>query len=389
MTKVLMDLGVYDENGKQQHRINRDHIQKVIEWNGGEAKYLYFSRLDLRGADLRGMDLRQTYFECCDLSEVVAIPAIELDGQILQIGDSATERTLSKWDSGILEEYITVTETLLNGAFLGGSNLDGAVFAYAQMEQVKFGGVHADRTNFYKANLKKSVFRFAQLDRVDLRSADLRDANLYGLRITTEYLDGINWGDKYVSIHEKKGKWDEAIPVYRVLSRVHELAGMNDIAGKFRYRLQKAKSGKILQKANLQVKERRGRCIGANWAWGLLFGRPAYARWIGRCLIDLLWGFGEKPFSVVRALGLSVLLFAFVYVDYGGSPNFTTDGLVEFFFRFIRALYFSAASSTALGYGSWIGHEIGFTKYLGVGQSFVGTVLIALFLVMFARRWTR
>ena len=388
-TEFLTKLCVYDENGNQRCRITRDHIEKVIEWNGGKAKYLNFSRLDLRGADLRGMDLRQTYFENCDLSGVVAIPAIESDGQPWPIGDSSTQDTLAKWENGSLEEYITVKKTRLDGAFLGGSTLDGATFAYAQMEQVKFGEVRAEGTIFYKANLKKSIFRFAQLYGVDLRYADLRETNLYGLQLTTEYLDDIDWGDEYVSMHEWKGKWDEAIPVYRVLSRVHELAGMNEIAGKFRYRLQTAISGKLLQEANLQVKERRGRYIGSNWALGLLFGRPAYIHWLCRKLIDRLWGFGEKPFSVVLVLGLIVLLGSPCYMDYGGRIDFTISGLVEFFSRLLHALYFSAVSSTALGYGSWIRQDIGFTRYLGVIQTFIGTGLIALFLAAFARRWTR
>ena len=106
--------------------------------------------------------------------------------------------------------------------------------------------------------------------------------------------------------------------------------------------------------------------------------------------MDWLFGFGERPFRVVRAIGIVVLGFAPIYLVPSGF-DFSLSGVGEFSIRLAEALYFSVASTSALGYGSWVdpNNALGWRVYLGGVQSFLGIFLNALFLVTFVRRWIR
>lgn len=56
---------------------------------------------------------------------------------------------------------------------------------------------------------------------------------------------------------------------------------------------------------------------------------------------------------------------------------------------FSDALYYSATSFTALGYGQWAPQPIGWAKGMGVAEAFIGVFMMALLLVTFVRKWTR
>ena len=91
------------------------------------------------------------------------------------------------------------------------------------------------------------------------------------------------------------------------------------------------------------------------------------------------------------SLGAFLFVFAVMipfyveYTRYDPSPS----GIVELLKRIGYALYFSGASTSGVGYGSWISDELGWAKYLGVIQSILGTFFAALFLVTITRRWFR
>ena len=119
-------------------------------------------------------------------------------------------------------------------------------------------------------------------------------------------------------------------------------------------------------------------------------GSGLLLRWMIRKGADAVFGFGERPRRVIRAIFVNVVVFAIVYLcfEYSGL-DLSVAGLRESVTKTLEAIYFSAVSSTALGYGSWINGDMDLVKYFGAAQSFVGIFLMALLLVVFARRWMR
>jgi hypothetical protein len=128
---------------------------------------------------------------------------------------------------------------------------------------------------------------------------------------------------------------------------------MYDIAGEFHYREMEARR-------KLAWKERL-----------LPYALSMY-------LLRSLYGYGERPERVIGWAAAVILGLAFAYL----LPGVLTGG-------FRDALYYSAVSFTALGYG-WAAEPQGWAgRFLGVGESLLGVFMMALFLVTFTRKMTR
>jgi len=227
----------------------------------------------------------------------------------------------------------------LHGAFLAGANLRGA----------RLGDANLQGAYLYHANLQEADARWADLRRARLAYASLRDAQL----------EGVRWGD-YVLGDEIEGEFGEATSVYRTLKRWHTDAGMYDIAGEFHYREMEARR-KLAWRGEPDSEQPR---------------RLPYA--LTMYLLRFLYGYGERPERVIGWVVAVILGFAVGHWLFGTVER-----------GFLDALYYSAVSFTALGYG-WAAEPQGWAgKFLGVGESLLGVFMMALFLVTFTRKMTR
>jgi len=230
---------------------------------------------------------------------------------------------------------------ILKKALLVGANLEGANLSGAQLQDV----------NLVVSNLRKANLQFAELQGAQLLGTTLRQASLWRVRLSsdTELVD-VGWGN-YVLAEETKGDFFSAEETYRMLKLWYTNAGMSDIAAKFYYREMEAK-----RKAQSWKKEP----LSKLWSW----------------VIRLLCGYGERYGNVVVAALVIIFGLAVVYV-YGGL-------------NLAYAIYFSAVSFTALGYGSWVNiTPEGWVQALGAVESFLGVFMMALFLITFVRKMTR
>jgi len=192
------------------------------------------------------------------------------------------------------------------------------------------------------ANLQGAALSGADLRRARLAYANLRDANL----------EGANWGD-YVLGEEIDGLFGAAASAYRALKQWHTEAGMYDVAGEFHYREMEAR-----RKAAWKARR-------------LPYASAMY-------LLRFLYGYGERPLLVVAWAAAVILGFALGHWLFGTVAGGLWD-----------ALYYSAVSFTALGYG-WAAEPQGWAgRFLGVGESLLGVFMMALFLVTFTRKMTR
>jgi hypothetical protein len=166
-------------------------------------------------------------------------------------------------------------------------------------------------------------------------------------------LPNATWGD-YILEEEATGQFNDAASTYRVLKQLHTNGGMYDIAGEFHYREMEARR-------KLAWQERR-----------LPYALSMY-------LLRFLYGYGERPERVIGWAATVVFGLALVHWLFG-----TVAG------GFLEALYYSAVSFPALGYGAWAPEPQGWAgRFLGAGESFLGVFMMALFLVTFTRKMTR
>lgn len=241
----------------------------------------------------------------------------------------------------------------LEGAYLSLANLQRANLGFANLQGADLTGANLQAADLVMGNLEGAAFSWANLQGADLRGADLRRARLAHASLRDSNLENANWGD-YVLGEEMEGDFDQAASAYRTLKQHHTEAGMYGIAGEFFYREMEAR-----RKA----------------AWGEL--RLPYA--LGMYLLRFLYGYGERPVRVIGWVVTVILGFALGHWLVG-----TVAG------GYWNALYYSAVSFTALGYGSWAPEPQGWAgKFLGVGESLLGVFMMALFLVTFTRKMTR
>ena len=283
-----------------------------------------------------------------------------------------------------------VQQTCLDGAWFMGANLNHAVLSHCQIRKAVMWGINAERVQFQWSDLRGTDLRWAEFTNSNFESSRLQEAELYGTQFRDSFLDGIHWDEQQAVVQETRGHWEAAWTVYRRLAAVHETAALADVAAEFRFRRERALTKALLDQA---ISSRSpGEELPNNLLRAFSTGprRRTFLRWISHRFMEWLFGFGERPLRVIRAIVLVVLAFApFYFVSSGWDVS--VDGMIELSARIGKAVYFSAVSTTALGYGSWVGlsDALGWRVYLGAIQSFLGLFLNALFLVTFTRRWLR
>jgi len=348
-----------EPKGKPPHagkRLTREDVLRLIEEHGGPEG------LDLREADLREINLWKANLNGANLN------GANLQGANLQL---AGLEQVYLWFANLRQANLGAAN--LHGAALSEANLQGARLYItdlqaadlyranlqgADLEKAELNEAHLQEAQLQGATLSEADLHSAQLpganlEEADLRGADLRRIRLDGATVRGANFDGVRWGD-YVLADERAGNFHEAAATYRSLKQRHAEAGMYDVAGEFHYREMEARR-------KLARQERRFlHALGLN-----------LSRW--------LYGYGERPERVIGWAAAVVFGLAVVHWLFG-----TVAG------GFLDALYYSAVSFPALGYGDWSPEPQGWAgRFLGAGESFLGVFMMALFLVTFTRKMTR
>ena len=97
----------------------------------------------------------------------------------------------------------------------------------------------------------------------------------------------------------------------------------------------------------------------------------------------LIWGYGERPFRTFAAASLIMAASALIYWH---------SGLVAFHgvarpIDFAEAIYFSGVTFSTLGYGDYV--PLGWTRWVALGESLSGFVIVPLFMISMTRRYLR
>jgi tetratricopeptide (TPR) repeat protein len=99
---------------------------------------------------------------------------------------------------------------------------------------------------------------------------------------------------------------------------------------------------------------------------------------------DAIWGYGEKPFRMMRMIMLIVLLCAAAYAF--SDHKILANGIVKSI-SFPEGLYFSVVTFATVGYGDYL--PLGWIRAVAVFEALSGIILMPLFLVALTRRYLR
>ncbi len=92
-------------------------------------------------------------------------------------------------------EFALLTDAILNESNLLGANLSGADMAYAEITKSDFSYANLEKVRLIGANLQSSDLRYANLKNADLSFADLSNVLLAGANLSNVKFDNTIWID--------------------------------------------------------------------------------------------------------------------------------------------------------------------------------------------------
>jgi uncharacterized protein YjbI with pentapeptide repeats len=345
--KFLLQQGIHEP-------LSRNDLEVLIRRNGGTTGGLDLSGRNLSGIDLSGLDLSGMILNDCEF------------GPLHQ--GNVTRRSVL--------DQAKLTACSLDRAKFDGASMKATQLTSSSAIDADFRQADLSDASFLGAKLHRANFRWANLSRTDFNNADLDAVSVGKARLKTASFAGSNWGPKYV-LGDELESHKQAEEAYRSLRLWHQHAGIDNIAGEFRYRELISKRKRRSELLRISVKNHRL----PNSLKDLLKLAPLVCA-------EMLFGYGERWKRILFWWAATIISFALAFYLWSiiVNPVFvgcTGNECCPY------AIYYSAASFTALGYGSWAPEPIGWAKYAGLAESIIGPILIAMFITTFARIWSR
>lgn len=320
-----------------------DNGRGPVDWSDESQRER--TGLDLRGADLRRVNLRNLPLACMigdvgreeqfDLSQgertmaALLLEQADLKGAHLEHARLAYAHM----------ERADLREAHLEGANLLGSDLEGAYLAGIHLERANLFNTHLDETFLWRAHLEGAMLNGTHLEGARLNNLILCDEKQVGpwmadVRWGDVNLSVVNWsqmkmlGEEYQACQKQRNgkpkdaatrlnEYERAVRANRQLATALSSQGLNEDAAHFAYRAQKLQ----------HVVLRRRKKIGQYLFSGFLY---------------MLAGYGYRPGRSVIAYFLVIGLFATTYALLGQAihPSFSP----------LAALVFSITSFHGRGF---------------------------------------
>lgn len=354
-----------------------DNGRGPVDWDSEKLPDTFFMRkgLDLRGADLRGAYLNNLPLACLlggDLMEYG--PKTDIQHEIEAIHLEGASLVFTHLEGAILShshlEGANLYGAYLERALLTGTHLEEAMMDTVQLKQAKLWQAHLEKVRT-KASFERAQLSNARLDAANLGGANLRNANLYqthleGADLTLAHLEGahlskaffdgetsldkvhmsddkdgafyladIHWSDVNVEVVDwqtvsvlgdepvaekrrlfhRRAKpkttpvrnYPKAMRAYRQVAIVLRNQGLTEDAVRFAYRAQ------LMQRI-------------------ILRGQRKHGQYLFSLFLDLLAGYGYKPWRSFVAYLLVIAAFATTYFIIGqtAGPVLSPLGSVVF-----------------------------------------------------------
>ncbi|MBU0610410.1 MAG: pentapeptide repeat-containing protein [Armatimonadetes bacterium] len=341
------------------------------------------------------------------LEEAVAGGAFLADANLQGMDLSQVKLTKARLAGADLSGIFSDEAEML-AADLSVANLTNAVFSDGDLRYVRLHEAHLEDTTLFLCDLTGADLRAAHfIGKANLRHSTLTNAHLAGAEFPPEAdLDGVFWWDddrtwwrkvlhldapcfrdeRELSGANSKNEVDRILRggdfakcerTYRQIKRCYQASGQYDMAGTFFVREMECKRKQLP-------------------LWSPM--RAVYH------VLHFVSDYFENPWRVVVIGLLVILLFAFLHGGAGfvwatgkdvpaggqdiGGTALTLNPFAADWATMGRALYFSAITFTATGYGDYVPAE-GWGQFIAALESLTGVFLMAMFLVCLARKFGR
>ncbi len=358
------------------------------------AKRAHLWRANLQEADLTEANLQEARLQDANLQDAdlgyANLQGASLDGAELQ-GADLRGAELQRADLGGANlQEAELSDANLQEAELWFANLQGADPRRANLQGADLGGAKLQGANLEGARLTGAV---------DLRGADLTNARLMRFELSPEAkLDNVEWGLAAGKMlrDEREARSKEPLykmafaeyeGVYRQIKLSYQYSGDYHRAGQFFIREMECK--RTLLRFRRPVPEGR---LKALWDW--LSRGATRALW---CVSYHICRHGEDPARLAKVMGLVIVLFAFIHslVGVDGtdgdpiiSPGFAMPPWADLLAQMTKAVYFSVATFTSLGYGDMQPVE-GWGQVVAMVEVSLGIILVALLVGCVIRKLSR
>lgn len=314
-----------------------DHTEKKDEYMetllSEIQKGTSFAGLNFSKVVLRNMDLSRCNFEKADLTRC------DMSG------------------SNLFDANLTNAELL--GANLSGCDLTSAELRHADLTKANLFGAR-----LWHADLKSANLIEANLSSVDFWNAKLFDVRLWHTDLTNVLsLTKQNFAfekNKFITIKRINEKGIlSAEDAYRGLKRHFLLKGRYNDASWASFK------EKNMERALLKKKR-----------------NPTY---IPSLIMNILCGYGEKPYRIITSSFFVIMFYAFIYSI---TNAIKLAELGSYKLTIGDYIYYSIITFTTVGYGDFIPKSISIFRLLAASEAFIGTFMIGLFIFTLARKYS-
>ena len=251
---------------------------------------------------------------------------------------------------------------------LEGAELLGANLSHCDLTHCSLKGADLTKADLSYARLWNADMAGANLTECDLSFADLWNARLFNVKLWRADFSGAMTLAKSNFSQEtgflKNHKINEKGPLaaeesYRNLKRYFMANGMYNDASWASFK------EKTMERAILKKKR-----------------DPNY---IPSLVMNILCGYGEKPYRIVLASLFAILIFAFLYLSFNSveAPGAQNQTL-----KWSDYIYYSTVTFTTVGYGDIIPKPHAAFRLLAACEAFIGVFLTGLFIFTLARKYS-
>lgn len=306
------------------------------------------------------------------------------------------------------EPYKTkLLETINKGEDLTGYNLKKIILRDAHFEKANFTKCDLSQADLSGSHLFNSVLEGADLIGADLsncdlthcnfKDADLTKANLANSRLWNADLGGANltectlWNaDLWNACLFNTKLWRANFGEAKSLTRTNfSNIGIFDNPKINETGLSSAEeSYRDLKKYFMS----NGMYNDASWASfkektmeRLVFKKRGDLNYFPSLLMNILCGYGEKPYRIISSALATIFLFAIVYFSLDAVESVVAPNYI---LRWSDHIYYSAITFTTVGYGDFIPRSNTLFRFLAAGEAFIGIFLTGLFIFTLARKYS-
>jgi uncharacterized protein YjbI with pentapeptide repeats len=168
----------------------------AVRWPGVSLRRAQLQSADLADSDLEGADLAGAHLDSAELNGAILCNAVLEKCDFVSANlTRADMRRVRATDANFFGSTLieaSLEEAICDQAQFASADLSGASFRGAQLTKAEFGGARVRRVDFTSANLAQAILKLLDLTSCCLEGACLQGASLTKCNLEEMRLDGIN-----------------------------------------------------------------------------------------------------------------------------------------------------------------------------------------------------